>query len=103
MDAHGPPPTVVDGGFGVTFNDITKDTDFKFVLLPHTLWLGLVPFFRNVRVCGCPRMTSKTHPRGLRPRLRSSVTSQFLGKYDYKIVAVQCPDSVPPRTQPATV
>ena len=39
-----------------------------FILLHHVLWLDLEPFLRNVRVCGCPRMTSRTHPHGPRPR-----------------------------------
>ena len=28
LGPHGSPPTTSDGGFGVTFNDITKDSDF---------------------------------------------------------------------------
>ena len=38
-----------------------------FILLRHTLWLDLVPLPRNVRVCGYPRMTLRTHPHGPRP------------------------------------
>ena len=52
-----------DGGFGGTFNDVTKVAAFY-----HGLWPGLVLSPRNVRACGCPRMIFGTHPRGHRPR-----------------------------------
>ena len=62
-----------EGGFGVTFNDVTKM--LHFIRRLHGLWLGLVLSPRNVRICGCPRMTYGTHPRGLRPRSCSFETS----------------------------
>jgi hypothetical protein len=66
-----------EGGFGVTFNDVTKDAAFNddFILLHHALWPGLVPSPRNVRSCGCLKMTYGTRPRGHRPRSHSFVTS----------------------------
>ena len=65
-----------------------------FVLLRHVLWLGLVPFPRNVKVCGCPRMTSRTHPHGPRPSLcLRDIHKGLPANYD-------CKDSAPPPAQP---
>jgi hypothetical protein len=63
----------VDGGFGVTFNDVTKDAVFYTTTSRVVSWLGVSP--RNVRSCGCPRMIFGTCPHGHRPRLYSFVTS----------------------------
>jgi len=66
-----------DGGFGVTFNAVTKDAAFyttTFIPLLDALSPGLVLFPRNVRACGCPKMVFRTRPLGHRPRFYSSVT-----------------------------
>jgi hypothetical protein len=48
-----------EGGFGVTFNDATKDAVFYTTTSRFVAWLGAL---RNVRNCGCPRMTSRIRP-----------------------------------------
>ena len=39
LGTHGSPPTAAEGGFGVTFNDITKDDTFQGLV-------HMVPTFR---------------------------------------------------------
>ena len=46
-----------EGGFGVTFNDITKDAAFYNTTSRFVAWLGA--FLQNVTVCGCPRGPSR--------------------------------------------
>jgi hypothetical protein len=61
--------THAEGGFGVPFKCVTKDVAFYIVLLPVS-WPGLVFSLRNVRSCGCLKMTFGTRPpHGHRPRL----------------------------------
>ena len=44
--------TYDEGGFGVTFNDITNLKMMLSILLHHVLWIDLVLFLKKVRVCG---------------------------------------------------
>ena len=62
-----------EGGFGVTFNDITKDAAFCTTTSRFVAWLGA--FLKYVRPCGCPRMTSRTLPHDHSPPLSSFETS----------------------------
>ena len=55
----------VEGGFGVTFNDVTKDDDFYTTTSRFVAWFGA---FSQER-CGCPRMTYRTLLPGLRLHL----------------------------------
>ena len=52
-------------GFGVTFNDITKDDAFYTTTSHFVSWFGVFSQERQGLDCGCPRMTSRTHPHGL--------------------------------------
>jgi hypothetical protein len=63
-----------EGGFGVTFNDVTLLRILYFILLLHSLWSDLVFSLRNVRSCGCLKMIFGTRPHGHHPRLWSFVT-----------------------------
>ena len=62
-----------EGGFGVTFNDVTKDAAFYTTTSRLVAWLGAFPQER--RSCGCLKMTYGTRPRGYRPRSYSFATS----------------------------
>ncbi len=55
-----------EGGFGVTFNDFTKDSGFYTTTSRFVSYLG---DFSHVRTCGCLRMILRTRPRGHRPRI----------------------------------
>ena len=65
------------------------------ILLLHVLWLGLVLSLRNVRTCGCPRMTYRTLLPDLRLHLCSFGTS-ILTLLPTVIVRTRCP----PKSQP---
>ena len=64
----------VEGGFGVTFNDITKDDAFyatEYFTFCDLVWYD----------CGCPRMIFRTHPQGRHPRLCFSVTVTYTPRF----------------------
>jgi hypothetical protein len=61
-----------EGGFGVPFNCVTKDAAFYTTTSSFVTCLGAFPqvlSLRNVRTCGCLKMTFGTRPHGHRPRL----------------------------------
>ena len=72
-----------------------------FILLRHGSCLDSVFSLRNVRTCGCPRMTSRIllpgpHPRNRVPLvLLRDIHNSLLSNYDYK-------DTTPPQSQPDT-
>ena len=55
-----------DGGFGVTFNDLTKDAAFYTTTSRFVAWLGAIS--QEHQGLWLPRMTLRTHPHGPRPR-----------------------------------
>ncbi len=59
-----------EGGFGVTFNDVTKDAAFYTTTSRFVAWLGAFPQERQELV----KMIFGTRPHGHRPRLCSFVT-----------------------------
>ncbi len=40
LDTHGPSPVHAEGGFGVTFNEVTKDVVFYTTTSRFVVWLG---------------------------------------------------------------
>ncbi len=79
-----------EGGFDVTFNNITKDAAFYTSTSRFVAWFGTFP-----RTARCPRMILRTPPRHP-PRSFSSVQSM---PPSWPITTVRT-DSAPPQSQP---
>jgi hypothetical protein len=67
-----------EGGYGVTFNDVTKDAAFYTTASRFVQWPGLGLFPRDVSGLGCQRtiLIFGTHPHGHRLRFCYFVTSR---------------------------
>jgi hypothetical protein len=59
-----------EGGFGVPFNCVTKDTVFYTSTSRFVTWLGAFPQERQELWLHYLKMTFTTRPHGHRPRLR---------------------------------
>ena len=57
-----------EGGFGVTFNDVTKDAAFYTTTSRFVVWLGAFTQERQELWLATRRMIFGTRPHGHRPR-----------------------------------